>query len=43
MQSAESYLAMSGFSKEGLYEQLSSPAGEGFTYEQAVYAVNKAY
>jgi hypothetical protein len=43
LESAESYLAMSGFSKQGLYEQLSSSAGEGFTYEQALYAVNKVY
>ena len=36
----ESYLAMSGFSKQGLYEQLSSSAGEGFTQAQAQYAVD---
>jgi hypothetical protein len=40
LQSAESYLAMSGFSKQGLYEQLSSSAGEGFTQAQAQYAVD---
>jgi hypothetical protein len=40
LQSAESYLAMSGFSKKGLYEQLSSSAGEGFTQPQAQYAVD---
>jgi SOS response regulatory protein OraA/RecX len=40
LQSAESYLAMSGFSKQGLYEQLSSSAGEGFTQSQAQYAVD---
>ncbi len=40
LQSAESYLAMSGFSKQGLYEQLSSSAGEGFTQAEAQYAVN---
>ena len=40
VQSAESYLAMSGFSKQGLYEQLSSSAGEGFTQAQAQYAVD---
>jgi Host cell surface-exposed lipoprotein len=40
LQSAESYLAMSGFSKQGLYEQLSSSAGEGFTQGQAQYAVD---
>src|SRR5690242_14545561 len=40
LQSAESYLEMSGFSKQGLYEQLSSSAGEGFTQAQAQYAVD---
>lgn len=40
LQSAESYLEMSGFSKQGLYEQLSSAAGEGFTQAQAQYAVD---
>jgi hypothetical protein len=40
LESAESYLAISGFSKQGLYEQLSSPAGEGFTQAQAQYAVD---
>jgi hypothetical protein len=40
LQSAESYLAMSGFSKQGLYEQLSSAAGEGFTQAEAQYAVD---
>lgn len=40
LESAESYLAMSGFSKQGLYQQLSSSAGEGFTPAQAQYAVD---
>ena len=40
LESAESYLAMSGFSKQGLYEQLSSPAGEGFSQAEAQYAVD---
>jgi hypothetical protein len=40
LQSAESYLEMSGFSRQGLYEQLSSSAGEGFTPSQAQYAVD---
>jgi Host cell surface-exposed lipoprotein len=40
LQSAESYLSFSGFSKQGLYEQLSSSAGEGFTQAQAQYAVD---
>lgn len=38
--SAESYLEMSGFSKQGLYEQLSSSYGEGFTQSEAQYAVD---
>ena len=41
LESAESYLAMSGFSKQGLYEQLSSAAGEGFTQAEAQYAVDQ--
>ena len=40
LQSAESYLVMSGFSKQGLYEQLSSSYGEGFTQAEAQYAVD---
>jgi hypothetical protein len=40
LESAESYLSFSGFSKQGLYEQLSSSAGEGFTQAQAQYAVD---
>src|SRR3954452_4516231 len=40
LESAENYLAMSGFSKKGLYEQLSSSAGEGFTQAEAQYAVD---
>jgi hypothetical protein len=30
-------------SRSELIQQLSSSAGEGFTYARAVYAVNKAY
>ena len=40
LEAAESYLALSGFSKQGLYEQLSSSAGEGFTESEASYAVD---
>jgi hypothetical protein len=40
LESAQSYLAMSGFSKQGLFEQLSSSAGEGFTQAEAQYAVD---
>ena len=38
--SAENYLEFSGFSKQGLYEQLSSDFGEGFTEAEAQYAVD---
>jgi len=40
LESAENYLQMSGFSKKGLFQQLSSDAGEGFPAEQAQYAVD---
>lgn len=40
LEAAQSYIAMSGFSKQGLYEQLSSSAGEGFTASQAQWAVD---
>jgi hypothetical protein len=43
LESAEGYLAMSGMSKKGLYEQLSSSAGEGFTSAQAQYAVDHVH
>jgi hypothetical protein len=40
IESAKTYLAMSGFSKTGLIQQLSSKAGEGFKRADAVFAVN---
>lgn len=40
MQSAQSYLDMSGFSRAGLIQQLTSKAGEGFEMADAVFAVN---
>jgi hypothetical protein len=40
LESAESYLETSGFSKQGLYEQLSSEYGAGFTQAEAQYAVD---
>lgn len=40
LQSAEDYLDTSSFSKQGLFEQLSSAAGEGFTQSEAQYAVD---
>jgi hypothetical protein len=41
IESAQSYLDMSGFSRAGLIHQLTSKAGDGFTPKQATYAVNK--
>ncbi|HEX4670737.1 MAG TPA: Ltp family lipoprotein [Solirubrobacteraceae bacterium] len=43
VQSAESYLEFSAFSKQGLYEQLSSSAGDGFSPAQAQYAVDHVH
>jgi hypothetical protein len=40
IESAQGYIEMSGFSRAGLIEQLSSSAGEGFKKADAVYAVN---
>jgi hypothetical protein len=40
LESAKSYLSLSGFSKQGLYEQLSSSAGAGFSQAEAQYAVD---
>ncbi|MCR4941071.1 MAG: Ltp family lipoprotein, partial [Treponemataceae bacterium] len=40
LKSAESYLNFSSFSKKGLYEQLSSEYGEGFTRDEAQFAVD---
>lgn len=39
VESAESYLEFSQFSRAGLYQQLTSEYGEGFTHEQAEYAL----
>jgi hypothetical protein len=42
VESAQGYLNDGqGFSRNGLIDQLTSSYGEGFTYAQAVYAVNK--
>ena len=43
VESAQNYLDTQSFSKDGLYEQLVSDYGEGFTEKQARYAVNKVY
>jgi hypothetical protein len=41
VESAKSYLEYSSFSKQGLFEQLTSEYGEGFTPDQANYALSK--
>ncbi len=38
-ESAQSYLDFTSFSRQGLYDQLTSQYGEGFTHEQAEYAL----
>lgn len=40
LRSAGQYLAMSGFSRKGLIEQLSSEAGEGYPVKDATWAVD---
>ncbi len=40
MRSAESYLNFKGFSRAGLIRQLSSEYGEGFSVEDATFAVD---
>ena len=40
VRSAKDYLNMSGFSRRGLIDQLSSPYGEGFSIQNATAAVN---
>jgi hypothetical protein len=40
LESAQDYLDMSGFSKQGIIQQLSSGAGEGFPKADAVFAAN---
>jgi len=40
LQSAEEYLGLTGMSKAGLIEQLSSSAGSGFSKSDATYAAN---
>ena len=40
MRSAESYLSFSGFSRQGLIDQLSSPYGDQFSVEDATVAVD---
>jgi Host cell surface-exposed lipoprotein len=40
IESAQSYLDLSGFSRQGLIDQLTSEYGEGFKKKDAVFAVN---
>lgn len=40
IQSAQSYLDLQGFSRDGLIDQLSSQYGEGFSKADAVFAVD---
>lgn len=40
IRSAENYVSLSGFSRAGLIQQLSSSAGEGFKRSDAEYAVD---
>jgi len=39
LESAEDYVEMMAFSKQGLFEQLSSPAGDGYSKADAKFAV----
>ena len=40
LESAQNYLDMSGFSKAGLIQQLSSSAGDGYSKADATFAAN---
>jgi short-subunit dehydrogenase len=40
VEAAQSYLQMGGFSRQGLIDQLSSSAGEGFPLQDATAAVD---
>jgi hypothetical protein len=40
LRAAENYLDLSGMSKAGLIQQLSSPAGDGYSKADATYAAN---
>ena len=40
LESARSYIEMSGFSKRGLIQQLSASAGDGFSKSEATYAAD---
>ena len=43
LKSAKSYLETSGFSKQGLYDQLTSEYADKFTGEEAQYAVDELF
>ena len=43
VEAAQNYLDTQSFSKQGLFEQLTSDYGDGFTEKQAQYAVDKVY
>jgi predicted 3-demethylubiquinone-9 3-methyltransferase (glyoxalase superfamily) len=40
LRAAENYLELMGMSKAGLIQQLSSPAGDGYSKADATYAAN---
>ena len=42
VRSANSYLQLSGFSRQGLIDQLSSEFGDKYTVEQATYGATQA-
>ena len=41
VKAGKNYLKMTGFSRQGLIDQLTSPAGSKFTKKQAEYAADK--
>jgi hypothetical protein len=41
VEAAQSYLEFKGFSRQGLFEQLTSEYGEAFTAEQANFALDQ--
>lgn len=43
LKKAESYLDFTSFSEQGLYDQLTSEYGSGFTPEQARHAISVVY
>jgi|GEM_PF-5435369 len=42
VRSAKNYLAMTGFSRDGLIQQLSSDAGDKYTVSQSKYGAQEA-